>query len=237
MAVSPKMRRTVGLLAVAAALAPMLGACAAKHEATGSLPASDYRERHPIVLGHGARILDVFVEGTRGFDERERKDVAAFFAEYRRFGNGPVTAQVPVGVAYAGATRTALERIRASAGGRLSVSTYRPEDPALASPIRLSFQRLQAKVAGSCGLWPQDLGVLDYEFNASNQPYWNHGCAVQANVASQIADPIDLVRGRQETPPDTGRRMQNIDKIRKATDPSTTYKQDGQNKINTSIGN
>jgi pilus assembly protein CpaD len=107
----------------------------------------------------------------------------------------------------------------------------------VASPIRLSFQRLQAKVADRCGLWPQDLGVSDAAFNLKNEPYWNYGCSVQANVAAQVADPVDLVRGRPETPPDTARRMQNIDKIRSGADPSTQYRQDGKNKISSSVGN
>jgi pilus assembly protein CpaD len=66
---------------------------------------------------------------------------------------------------------------------------------------------MQAKVGGRCGLWPQDLGVSDPKFNAGNDPYWNLGCAMQSNVASQVADPLDLVRGRSEGRVDTVRRM------------------------------
>lgn len=226
MIATSRLRHRMLAFAALAAIAQALGACANRAETTGSTYPDDFRERHPIVLGHGARVLDVFVEGARGVQAREEQDLQAFFAEYRRFGNGPVTAQVPVGVPYVGATRAALARIRAAAGGRLSVSSYTPADPTLASPIRLSFQRLQAKVGSTCGLWPQDLGVADYEFNQSNQPYWNLGCAVQSNVASQIADPVDLVRGRQPTPPDTQRRQYNVEQLRRGQDPATQYKTD-----------
>lgn len=228
MTTSHRLGRPAAIIAAMVALAPALAGCNThRAEATGSVYPTDFRDRHPIVLAHAPRVLDVFVEGTRGFDERERADVAAFIAEYRRYGNGPIAAQVPAGTKLEGATRTALGRIRATAGGRLAVSSYIPDDPKIASPIRLSFHRLQARVAGTCGLWPQDLGVEDYQFNESNKPYWNLGCASQSNFAAQIADPVDLVRGRQTTPPDTGRRMQNIEKLRQGQDPSTTYKTDG----------
>jgi pilus assembly protein CpaD len=54
-------------------------------------------------------------------------------------------------------------------------------------------------------------------------------------VASQVADPVDLVRGRQETPPDTVRRTKVIDAVRQGQDPSTQYRQEGTS-INQSVG-
>ncbi len=227
MTATQRLRRRAMLLATLGALAPALAGCVSDAETTGSAYPYDYRDRHPIVLARGARILDVFIDTRSGFDERERQDVAAFVEEFRRYGTGTLTAQVPTGTAQAAGTRLALSRIKEAAGGRISVTGYRPADPAVASPIRLSFGRLQAKVGSQCGLWPQDLGVADYEFNQSNQPYWNLGCAMQSNFATQIADPVDLVRGRQQTPPDTARRMYNIDKIRSASDPTTQYKNEG----------
>jgi pilus assembly protein CpaD len=116
------------------------------------------------------------------------------------------------------------------------VVPYPVDDPFIAAPIRLSFKRLQAKVAGRCGLWPQDLGVSDVGFNARNEPYWNHGCAMQSNVAAQVADPVDLVRGRQEGRVDTIRRMGNIEKLRQAQDPSTEWKAE-DTVINKELGN
>jgi pilus assembly protein CpaD len=107
----------------------------------------------------------------------------------------------------------------------------------VASPIRLSFRRLQAKVAGKCGLWPQDLGVSDYGFNVRNEPYWNLGCSTQSNFAAQIVDPVDLVRGRAEGRIDTLRRGKDIDNLRQGKDPSTQWRQDDKGKISTTVGN
>ncbi|WP_375461753.1 CpaD family pilus assembly protein [uncultured Enterovirga sp.] len=212
-------------LALLAATLPALAGCQTRQEITGSLYPSDFRDRHPIMLTDGSRVLDVFVEGSRGLVARGRQDVSDYMAEYRRYGSGVMIAQVPTGHGTNPNTREALQQIRQSAGGRLSVQSYHPNDPAVASPIRLTFRRLQAKVASKCGLWPDDLGVSDGERSAKNEQYWNFGCAHQANFASQVADPVDLVRGRHETPPDTGRRMYNFGQIRQGQDPSTNWKQ------------
>lgn len=211
----------------AAALAA-LGGCQTRGETTGSTYPSDYRDRHPIMLTDGPRVLDVFVEGPRGLLTRGRQDVADYVAEYRRYGSGAMIAQVPAGHGTNPNTQAALHLIRQEAAGRLTVQSYQPNDPAVASPIRLTFRRLQAKVASKCGLWPQDLGVADPGFSWKNEQYWNLGCASQSNFASQIADPVDLVRGRHETPPDTGRRIYNFGQIRQGQDPSTQYKQQQQ---------
>lgn len=208
-----------------AAILPALGACQTGGDVTGSIYPQDYRDRHPIVLKDGARVLDVFVGGPSGLVSREREDVTNFLAEYRQFGNGALVVQVPAGAGTNPSTQRALATIRAAAGGRASVRSYEPGDPSVASPIRLTFRRLEAKVTSTCGLWPQDLGVSDTSFSSRNEQYWNFGCAYQANLAAQVADPVDLVRGRAETPPDTGRRMYNFGQIRQGQDPSTAYKQ------------
>ncbi len=208
-----------------AALLPMLGACQTGGEVTGSIYPESFHDRHPIVLKDGARVLDVFVGGPGGLVPREREDVANFLAEYRRSGTGALIVQVPVGAGTNPATQQALGTIRAAAGGRATIRSYEPGDPAAASPIRLSFRKLEAKVTSKCGLWPQDLGVGDTAYSLRNEQYWNFGCAYQSNLASQVADPVDLVRGRAETPPDTGRRMYNFGQSRQGQDPSTQYKQ------------
>lgn len=225
--------RGLGPFVGLALLLPALAACQqAGREVTGSTSYVSHRDRHPIVLGDAPRVLDVFVEG-HGLTGRHRQDLAGFVAEHARFGNSNLVAQVPAASRGRGGVDAALSEIRAAVGGRLAVLTYQPQDPSVASPIRLSFQRLQARVTSKCGLWPEDLGVSDLEWGEKNREYWNFGCAAQSNLASQIADPVDLVRGRAETAPDTQRRLQNITKLRQAQDPSTQYipQQNGLNQL------
>jgi type IV pilus biogenesis protein CpaD/CtpE len=71
------------------------GRLAADQVATGSTDEPDYRQRHPIVLTKGARTLDVFVTGHASLDGRQRDDLRAFAAVYRRTGQGAILAQMP----------------------------------------------------------------------------------------------------------------------------------------------
>ncbi|WP_284246743.1 CpaD family pilus assembly protein, partial [Methylobacterium haplocladii] len=131
-----------------------------------------------------------------------------------------------------------IRRLSAEAGvsgAAVAVAGYAVGDPALASPVRLSFERMEAKVASACGMWPQDLGVSDPAFNLRNEPSWNLGCATRSNIAAQVADPVDLVRGRPEGRIDTVRRSQVIDKLRQGNDPSTTWRQDGKAEVKSAV--
>jgi len=225
-----------------AALAGTLAACAPDRVVTSqtSLYPHDVRERHPVVLADGPRTLDVFLANGGRIGQRQRRDLQAFAAEYRQSGRGPLVAHLPVSEGNAHWAMEGVRRALAEGGvpaAALAVSSYRPADPAVASPIRLSFRRLQAKVAGKCGLWPQDLGGSDPAFNASNDAYWNFGCASQANLAAQVADPVDLVRARPESPGDTQRRTRDIEDLREGKDPSTVYRQDDRGRITQGVGN
>jgi pilus assembly protein CpaD len=228
------------LAALGCALA--LSACAGKGDMTASLAPDDIRERHPIVLRDAPRSLDVFVgRAGGGLDPRQADDVARFGSDYRRNGRGGLVAEVPTGTGRELAAHDTLDGIRRSlarAGvspGSLSVRTYRAVDPLMASPIRLTYASLQAGLPHSCGQWPDDAGVSDWRQSSANRSLWNFGCATQANLAAQIADPVDLVRARAEGRLDTQKRMGAIKKIREGNDPSTRYR-DEQTKISDAVG-
>jgi pilus assembly protein CpaD len=224
--------------AIALLCAP-LGACAPDRIVTGSAYPTDYQERHPIVLAHAPKALDIFV-APGGLDPRQSEEIHEFATEYRRYGEGSMRIEVPAHPGTPIRRSVSLVRSALAEAGvpaqRTVSSTYTVADRGLAAPIRLSFQRVQAKVGSRCGLWPQDLGVSNAGFNNSNNPYWNFGCAMQSNVAAQVDDPLDLVRGRPEGRVDTVRRMNNIEKLRQGEDPSTKYSAQ-DDKINKAIGN
>ncbi|MFH6782076.1 MULTISPECIES: CpaD family pilus assembly protein [Methylobacterium] len=220
-----------------------LTACASRGPVTtGSTYPMSVPERHPIVLTDSPRNLDVFVTGTGHIDPRQGDDVDAFVTEYRRYGRGVLVLEVPRGAQVpGGAVERTLARLRARVTAlgvsprEIVIAPYPVADVAVSAPVRLSFQRMQAKVAGACGLWPQDLGSSNAGFNTRNEPYWNLGCAMQSNVASQVVDPVDLVRGRQEGRIDTVTRTQNLIDLRTGKDPSTTWKQDGRASVKNQV--
>jgi pilus assembly protein CpaD len=236
----PERARRMALPAALCA-ALLLGACAKGDISTSGVP-TDTRERHPIVLRDAPRSLDVFVgRAGGGLDPRQAEDVARFGEDYRRSGKGGLVAEVPTGTGRDLAARDTLDGIRRSLArvgvspGALSVRTYPIADPGLASPIRLTYASLQAGLPHSCGQWPTDLGASSYKTSAANEPYWNFGCATQANLAAQIADPLDLVRARNEGRLDTQKRMEAIRKLREGKDPSTQYRQE-QTSVSSAVG-
>ncbi|MET3889666.1 pilus assembly protein CpaD [Bosea sp. OAE506] len=229
-------------LGIALAAATLLGACAGKRDYAESGVPIDVRERHPIVLRDAPRSLDVFVgRAGGGLDERQAEDVAEFAREYRRSGKGGLVAQVPTGTRREMASHDTLNGIRSAltragvSGAALSVRTYPVADANLASPIRLTFASLQARLPHDCGQWPGDTGVSNWTEGMTNEPYWNFGCSSQATLAAQVADPIDLVRSRSEGRPDIAKRMGAIAKIREGKDPSTQYRQETP-QINSTVG-
>lgn len=240
----PSFRTPLALTALAT-LSGLLGACRSDRVVTtGSLYPTDYRTRHPIVLADRGQNLDIFVTGTGHIDPRQGADVDAFVIEYRRYGRGTLVLDMPKGVApglAAAVERTgaAIRRIAVEGGvppGQIVITGYAVANPSLSAPLRLSFQRMEAKVGSQCGTWPQDLGVADAAFNGRNEPYWNLGCSTQATFAAQVADPVDLVRGRPEGRADTVRRTQDINKVRDGKDPSIVWRQDGKTSVRSQVG-
>jgi pilus assembly protein CpaD len=207
--------------------APALGGCA------GALrplppPASpyDYKDRHPIVLSQERFVLDVFPRQTGGrLDPDTKGRLVAFAGRYAEFGDGPIVLAIPVGSAsakFSAREAAAVAQALTAAGApRVEKSEYPVADPALAAPIRLSFTGLRAKVAGRCGLWPRDLASASSLDGWQNETYWNFGCATQNMIATQTADPHDLVSPRGETPADVEMRMKGILKLRQGSDSAT----------------
>lgn len=217
------------VMRIAALLAMGLGlsACASSMKPTQKAFAPDEHDlRHPIKLMQGQRHLDVFATGNT-LDRRQLQDVQGFAREYAANGQGPLTAAVPQGPS-GHYTLSSIRHALASSGVRvpLQVVPY-PADPAMgAAPVRLTFSRLQAKVASKCGLWPEDLAGGSSTDGWHNRPYHNFGCANQTMIAAQVANPLDLVRPRLEGPIDVAKRTRDIEALRKGEDPSTKWTKD-----------
>jgi pilus assembly protein CpaD len=94
-------------------------------------------------------------------------------------------------------------------------------------------------VEGPCGQWPDDIaeynGTLSGWTNR-NQPWENFGCATQNMYAKQVADPLDLVRGRPEGPASGLRRTTVINKYGQGQSTATIYPDEGKEKIVQGVG-
>ncbi|OYX68361.1 MAG: pilus assembly protein CpaD [Caulobacter sp. 35-67-4] len=76
------------------------------------------------------------------------------------------------------------------------------------APLRVGFEIFTAE-GPTCGRWE------NLTATRKNEAYGNFGCAVAANLAAQIANPEDLIRPRDSTPIDAGRRDTVVGKYRK----------------------
>ncbi len=225
----PELNRLRAFLLPVGIAATLCGCADADRMSGSSMVMDDYRVRHPIVLAEQERHLDIFPSPEiRGLDPRSAAQVAEFGTLYRDTGKGPINVFIPA-LRRGGPPPATIAEIRRelAAGGAaapLEISTYPVINRDLASPVRLSFVGLQAKVADPCGQWPADLGSGSSVQGWENKQYWNYGCSYQSMLAEQVADPRDLAGPRAEDPTDTQMRSRAISEIRKGTDPSTDWK-------------
>lgn len=94
------------------------------------------------------------------------------------------------------------------AGSRVRIIGVDPAD-AEGSAIRVGFARYEARPIKCGQRWENLTATRD------NTVYENFGCAMAANIAAQVANPEDLLRPRDMTPADTGRRDTVVGKYRK----------------------
>jgi pilus assembly protein CpaD len=188
--------------------------------------ASDYRQRHPLVVKEKDRTVQLFVGASRGgLSPDQRADVAAFAQSWKREGTGGIVIEVPVGTrnaaAAAGAARDAQALLTAAGVPPHGVVTrgYHVAHPAQLATVRLNYPRMAAE-AGPCGLWPGDMG-LTTEASFLNKPYWNLGCGSQRNLAAMVANPTDLVQPRGEGAVYQMRRTFVLEQYRKGEQTSS----------------
>ncbi|WP_439626040.1 CpaD family pilus assembly protein [Shinella sp.] len=189
--------------------AAALSSCGARQDrsTTGSIP-DDYRTRHPIVLSESAQTMDIpIAAGDRALTLAMRDNIRGFAADHAAKSRSAVQIMLPAGSANAATADHLRKDIRATLVGaglkrdQLIETRYDASGYGSSAPIRLAFFAITAK-AGPCGEWPEDLVVNTME----NRNYQNFGCASQANLAAQIANPMDLLQPRGMTPIDAEQR-------------------------------
>lgn len=201
------MRAALAATLVLSAVA--LSSCGTRPDgnATGSIP-DDYRTRHPIVLTEDAQTLDIpIATGDRSLTTGVRDNIRGFAGDHAERSRSAVQIMLPRGSANAATADHVRKEIRATllAAGvkrdQLIETNYDASGYGPNAPIRLAFFAITAK-AGPCGEWPDDL----VQNTTENKNYHNFGCATQANLAAQIANPMDLVQPRGMSPIDAEQR-------------------------------
>jgi pilus assembly protein CpaD len=235
-----KTRRSVQATGMTLALLTMLSAqaCAPNNRPVIDSELGDYRQMHPIVLARGDRTIDIFVAGGAGaLGGRQIADIRNFAQDYRRSAKGPMIIARPANNPEAAIVLPSIRRALAEGGvGSAVVTTYAPVDPTESAPVKLTFAELKAEVATQCGRWPGDLSGLNNFESWKNRPYENFGCASQSALAMQVADPLDLDRPRNMTPPSADRTTTVLTKYNKSLPTAVIYPDEGKGKIDTAVG-
>ncbi len=195
---------------------------------------TDYRERHPIELADEPTRLEIFPSRSAGLGQRQRADATAFGHAFRARAKSPLSIQVPVSTDPNGApvmdpvVQTTLQDLKrtlsATGVGLRAITISQYPGHYSEAPLILSFVALAARVPNKCGEWPYDLANGAGLQGWQNEQYWNFGCASQHNLAAQVADPLDLLRPQQAGPSETVRSVADVNALRGAKDPSTTFR-------------
>ncbi|MEG6508455.1 CpaD family pilus assembly protein [Methyloligella sp. 2.7D] len=163
-------------------------------------------ERHPILVSNSEARLDIPVYGSSyGLTRHQESQLYSYLHEFRRSKGTKIVIRAPSG----GASEKAARRVYADVRDILRSQGFTRDMVELVpynvsykqSPaLRLSYERYVAK-GPVCGDWSENLAR-----DPQNMPYPNLGCATQANLAAQVANPRDLVEPRGETPRSSERR-------------------------------
>jgi pilus assembly protein CpaD len=143
-----------------------------------------------------------------GLSDAQLQAVHALAARHAETRGGAVTLSLPHGAADAAATARSADAAQTAltvSGVAVVRSTYESDDPK--APLLVSFDYEKA-VVPHCGHWD------DLTATGDNGIYANFGCAVNANMAAQIARPSDIAHPRAEDPSDSGRRLTVLEKYR-----------------------
>jgi pilus assembly protein CpaD len=220
---SKEFLRVASLLAALAA-----GSCATPYN-TNDGPMEDPVVNHPIVVEPSYHSLKLaFSAPNAGLMPDDSQHFDDFVADFIQRGNGSISITVPSG-RDSSATITYFGERMASAGvprDRILVGT---RDVAGGDTrVELGYISYRASTA-PCGDWSASVTET-----AANHVMANFGCAVQHNIAAQVADPRDLMGSQPLASGDAARRAVVYDNYKNGK-PTAATKTDEQSGTVTDI--
>jgi pilus assembly protein CpaD len=189
---------------IAASLSLGLAGCGAMGANT-----SVYSTNQPVVERTNY-MIDVNSSGSGDFAPNEKTRLAEWLSAMNlRYGD---RIAIDFGSGYPSASTTQAVSKMASEYGIILADTA-PVTAGHVAPgtMRIVLTRSTASVP-NCPNWSK---TTEANYNAANHP--NYGCAVNSNMAAMIADPEDLVRGRDTKPLDNNSGTKAIEAYRAKT--------------------
>ncbi|MGH6828876.1 MAG: CpaD family pilus assembly protein [Rhizomicrobium sp.] len=158
----------------------------------------DPAANHPIAVEPSYQALKIDASA-KGIAPSDMSRLEAFVRDYEAHGDGKIAVNVPAGAEADGEAAVIAGRI-----GEMGVSRDRiliashdaqPGD----DRAELNYVSYRAST-GPCGDWSENLA-----YTMDNRTAANLGCAVQHNVAAEVADPRDLLEPRPASGADANR--------------------------------
>lgn len=186
-------------LAAAAVTALALGACASMTTADPNAPLTPLT-RYSLQVEPGLDRIALAVHED-GLSARQEAALRELAMRHRAEGAGVIVVQAPSGddPAAAGAAWAARASLEAAGVPAHLIQVAAYDAPDARAPILAGFETLRARIP-DCS---REQGPREGRF--SNQSSLGLGCAVNANLAAQIANPRDIVQPRDMPPAETGR--------------------------------
>ena len=184
----------------------LAGSCAAPFN-DGEGLMNDPAVNHPITVEpHFASIKVSFSAPQAGLLPDDAARLDGFVADYLSRGSGSISVSAPSGPYSVAALDYFGERLFSMGvqRSRILVGTHEGD-----GRVEIGFISYNAH-ADECGDWSKNLGDT-----ASNRAAANFGCAVQKNIAAQVADPRDIIEMRPTDPSDAARRATVLQKYEK----------------------
>jgi len=196
----------------------LAGSCAAPFN-DGDAPSSDPAVNHPIAVEpHFSAIKVSFSAADAGLLPEDAARFENFVADYLSRGSGAISVSAPQGGDSAAVLNYFGTRLfeMGVPRSRILVGTHEGAD----LRVELGFIAYTASTK-PCGDWSENAADT-----AGNRPSPNFGCAVQQNIAAQVADPRDLMEMRRTDPADANRRAVVLDNYEKGKITATEKTQD-----------
>jgi pilus assembly protein CpaD len=150
-------------------------------------------DMHPLMAAKGPVTMEV--SSAQGSLQPPQIDsVNSFVHQAMQAGVTPITIAQPTGAGSSARVASEVANLMVQQGVPRAYVRFATYPGGAASPVRLSYVSSYAKSRG-CGKWTED--ATDTSENLLTP---NHGCAVQANIAAEIANPETLIKPTAVTP-------------------------------------
>jgi pilus assembly protein CpaD len=166
----------------------LAGSCASNNP-DGVHYSMDPIDNHPISVEPDYKSMRLYyAPADAGIQPGDQARFSSFVASYEAHGNGSIAVSAPTGVNSQAMIAFFAQRINDLGVPKDHIVVATHDAPDGDMRVEVNYVSYQART-GACGQdWSENLAV-----SGDNETWHNLGCAVQRNVAAQIADPRDLI--------------------------------------------